>query len=76
MNSHGAVIDNFTAAPVYLEEGKKGGHEWIIEFKVPPSNLEEFTRILDETLRGINSDYDAKRAHNLALIAPKVHSVR
>jgi hypothetical protein len=71
----GAVIDNFTAAPIYLEEGKKGGHEWIIEFKVPPSNLEEFTKILDETLRGINSDYDAKRAHNLALIAPKVHSV-
>ncbi|HMG90701.1 MAG TPA: GH3 auxin-responsive promoter family protein [Chryseolinea sp.] len=71
----GAVIDNFTAAPIYLDEGKKGGHEWIIEFKVPPSNLEEFTKILDETLRGINSDYDAKRAHNLALIAPKVHSV-
>jgi hypothetical protein len=71
----GAVIDNFTAAPIYLDEGKKGGHEWIIEFKVPPLNLEEFTRILDETLRGINSDYDAKRAHNLALIAPKVHSV-
>ena len=71
----GAVIDNFTAAPIYLDEGKKGGHEWIIEFKVPPSSLEEFTKILDETLRGINSDYDAKRAHNLALIAPKVHSV-
>jgi hypothetical protein len=71
----GAVIDNFTAAPIYLDEGKKGGHEWIIEFKVPPINLEEFTRILDETLRGINSDYDAKRAHNLALVAPKVHSV-
>lgn len=71
----GAVIDNFTAAPIYLDEGKKGGHEWIIEFKHPPSSLEEFTRILDETLRGINSDYDAKRAHNLALIAPKVHSV-
>ena len=23
----GAIIDNFTAAPVYLEEGKKGRHE-------------------------------------------------
>jgi hypothetical protein len=69
----GAVIDNFTAAPVYLKEGKKGRHEWIIEFKVPPTNQEEFARILDETLRAINSDYDAKRNHNLALIAPKVH---
>jgi len=71
----GAVIDNFTAAPIYLDEGKKGGHEWIIEFKVQPSSLDDFARILDDTLRGINSDYDAKRAHNLALIAPKVHSV-
>ncbi len=71
----GAVIDNFTAAPIYLEEGRKGGHEWIIEFKVPPADLEEFSKILDETLRSINSDYDAKRAHNLALIAPKIHSV-
>ncbi len=70
----GAVIDNFTAAPIYLKEGKKGRHEWIIEFKVPPTDPDEFTRILDETLRSINSDYDAKRAHNLALVEPKVHS--
>lgn len=69
----GAVIDNFTAAPVYLKEGKKGRHEWIIEFKVPPVDQDEFARVLDEALRAINSDYDAKRNHNLALIAPKVH---
>ncbi|WP_267293502.1 GH3 auxin-responsive promoter family protein [Parachryseolinea silvisoli] len=71
----GAVIDNFTAAPVYLAEGKKGGHEWIIEFKVKPNSLHEFAHILDETLRKINSDYDAKRAHDLALVAPILHSV-
>lgn len=70
----GAVIDNFTAAPVYLKEGKKGRHEWIVEFKVPPSSEEDFTRFLDESLRSINSDYDAKRTHDLALIEPKVHS--
>lgn len=71
----GAVITNFTAAPVYLEEGKKGGHEWIIEFRTKPADLGEFTHILDSALRTINSDYDAKRAHNLALIAPVIHSV-
>jgi hypothetical protein len=71
----GAVIDNFTVAPVYLEEGKKGSHEWVIEFKVKPSDQKLFDSVLDETLRKINSDYDAKRMHNLALIAPKVHSV-
>jgi hypothetical protein len=72
----GAEIDNFTAAPIYLNEGKKGSHEWIIEFKVLPKNLQEFTSALDESLREINSDYDAKRANDLALIIPTVHSVR
>lgn len=71
-----AVIDNFTAAPVFLEKGKKGGHEWIIEFKVKPASLQQFNRVLDETLREINSDYDAKRQHDLALVAPKINSVR
>src|SRR5690606_22734269 len=72
----GAVIDNFTAAPIFLDKGKKGGHEWIIEFKVPPSDLDQFGRALDETLRQINSDYDAKRQHDLALVAPRINSVR
>ncbi|HEY3404184.1 MAG TPA: GH3 auxin-responsive promoter family protein [Ohtaekwangia sp.] len=71
----GAVIDNFTAAPVYLAEGKKGGHEWIIEFKVKPSDMLTFTRVLDNTLRSVNSDYDAKRLHDLALVEPIIHSV-
>jgi hypothetical protein len=71
----GAVIDNFTAAPVYFDQGKKGGHEWIIEFVVKPSDMKQFTAILDETLRNVNSDYDAKRKHNLALMAPHIHSV-
>jgi hypothetical protein len=71
-----AVIDNFTAAPIFLEKGKKGGHEWIIEFKIHPENLEQFARILDNRLREINSDYDAKRQHDLALISPRIHSVR
>ena len=72
----GAEIDNFTAAPIYLNEGKKGSHEWIIEFKVLPGNMDEFTTALDRSLREINSDYDAKRSNDLALITPTIHSVR
>ncbi len=71
----GAMITNFTAAPVYLDAGKKGGHEWIIEFKHKPHDIAEFTHILDSTLRSINSDYDAKRSHDLALVAPTIHAV-
>lgn len=31
---------------------------------------------MDETLRAINSDYDAKRTNNLTLNVPKFHFVR
>ncbi len=71
----GAVIDNFTAAPIFLDKGKKGGHEWIIEFKSQPSDRTKFQRVLDETLRAINSDYDAKRQHDIALVAPLINIV-
>lgn len=72
----GAIIDNFTAAPIYFDEGNKGGHEWIIEFKKQPDNLERFTQFLDEKLREINSDYDAKRYKDMALLPPVVHSAQ
>ncbi|WP_191907053.1 GH3 auxin-responsive promoter family protein [Adhaeribacter soli] len=68
-----AVISNFTAAPVYFEGKKQGGHEWIVEFNRQPDNLQRFSAVLDEKLREINSDYDAKRYQNIALVAPKIH---
>ncbi|MTI31686.1 GH3 auxin-responsive promoter family protein [Xanthovirga aplysinae] len=71
----GAVIQNFTAGPIYLEEGKKGGHEWIVEFVKEPESLEVFTKILDEKLQEINSDYEAKRYKDMALLSPLVHNV-
>lgn len=70
----GAIIDNFTAGPRYLDGQSKGGHEWIIEFRKEPDSLSRFTTLLDETLRDINSDYDAKRYKDLALEPPLVHS--
>lgn len=71
----GGVISNFTAAPIYLEKNKRGGHEWLIEFHTQPDSLESFGKILDETLRKINSDYDAKRFHDLVLITPRIQSL-
>ncbi|MEM9324983.1 MAG: GH3 auxin-responsive promoter family protein [Bacteroidota bacterium] len=70
-----AAIENFTAAPRYLDAGKKGGHEWIIEFQDDPDDLSRFTGILDEKLREVNSDYDAKRHKDLALEPPLIHKV-
>lgn len=73
-NETGATITNFTAAPIYFKASdSKGAHEWIIEFQTAPANLQEFGALLDQQLRKINSDYDAKRHKNLALTAPIIH---
>ncbi|MDB5261343.1 MAG: hypothetical protein JWQ14_624 [Adhaeribacter sp.] len=68
----GAVISNFTAAPIYFDGRNRGSHEWVIEFKRQPNDLQQFTYELDQTLRNINSDYDAKRQNDIALQAPLV----
>ncbi len=70
-----ALLNNFTAAPLYMAEGKKGGHEWAIEFEKNPDNLEKFTTLLDQKLREVNSDYDAKRYQDIALQMPIVHKL-
>ncbi len=69
-----ATIANFTAAPIYFENSSaKGTHEWVIEFQKAPSDKAKFDSLLDEHLREINSDYDAKRYKDLALVAPIIH---
>jgi len=73
--STGAIIENFTAGPVYLEKNKRGGHEWIIEFVKTPNDLDKFTKLLDDNLKKLNSDYEAKRQKDLALVLPIIRSV-
>lgn len=69
-----AALSDYTAAPVYFEDEKGGGgHEWLVEFDKEPDSLETFTSVLDNKLREINSDYDAKREGNIALQKPRVH---
>ncbi len=63
----------YTAAPIYMEANAKGGHEWMIELAHSPENPQEFTQKLDQYLREINSDYDAKRQKDLALQMPLIH---
>ncbi len=69
----GAIVREYTAAPVYFDGNKAGGHEWIIEFERKPDAFEHFVDLLDETLRKVNSDYDAKRFKDMALKRPTVH---
>lgn len=69
-----AKIKDYTACPIYFSGDEAGGHEWIIEFEQQPSNFEQFIDVLDQTLREVNSDYDAKRFKDMALKRPKVHN--
>ena len=70
-----AIINEFTAGPVYMDENDTGAHEWLIEFEKEPENLDDFIDVLDNELREINSDYDAKRTNNFTLKRPIVHSL-
>ena len=55
-----ADILDYTAAPIFMKDKVKGSHEWLIEFKKAPSDLDYFTTILDKSLQSLNSDYEAK----------------
>lgn len=68
-----AIISDYTAGPIYFHGNEAGGHEWIIEFDKAPYDLQQFIDVLDNTLREVNSDYDAKRYKDMALRRPKVH---
>lgn len=72
----GAIVTDYTAAPIYFGAASNGAHEWLIEFDKEPVSLETFTYELDKTLREINSDYDAKRYKDIALRSPVIHCVK
>lgn len=68
----GAKVTEYTAAPVYFGDNNSGAHEWLVEFETKPADLEQFTTVLDENLKKLNSDYEAKRSYNLSLSKPVV----
>ena len=39
----------------------------LIEFAKMPDDMARFAQVLDDTLKEVNSDYEAKRQNNLAL---------
>ncbi len=65
-------VREYTAAPIFLNSEKDAGHEWLIEFEQAPANIKEFTVALDDKLKEINSDYEAKRHKDIALKLPTV----
>ncbi len=72
----GAIVKEFTAAPIYMEGNEKGAHEWLIEFEKMPEDINRFAEILDRSLQELNSDYEAKRYKNITLNQLKLNIAR
>ncbi|SOS47564.1 GH3 auxin-responsive promoter family protein [Tenacibaculum dicentrarchi] len=71
-----ASIREYTVGPIFMIDKNSGGHQWIIEFDNLPENMEYFTQLLDDNLKKINSDYEAKRYNNMTLTMPTIHIAR
>ena len=69
----GAEVLEYTVAPIFMNEKEKGRHQWLICFKTAPECLTIFTKILDENLQKLNSDYQAKRYKDFTLKRPLIH---
>ncbi len=69
-NKIGTVVREYTVAPVFMDGLENGAHEWLIEFTHVPDDVSRFQLLLDEALRELNSDYDAKRYNNFVLGPP------
>jgi hypothetical protein len=71
-----AQIRDYSAAPVYMDgEASGGAHEWLVEFEIAPESMENFAFHLDEELKKLNSDYEAKRTADIALGKPIVRKL-
>ena len=71
-NHTGAIVNEYTAGPIFMGDNQKGAHQWIIEFERKPQDFDYFITVLDNSLKTLNSDYEAKRHKNLTLEKPHV----
>ncbi len=71
-----AIVNDYTAAPVYFTQDSNGAHEWLVEFEKEPDNFDNFITELDNELKNVNSDYEAKRHKSIALRLPIVHKLK
>jgi len=69
----GAEIANYSVASILPEgEDPRGRHEWLVEFRREPSDLEGFAGILDRELAAASEDYRAHRASDYQLLPPLI----
>lgn len=71
-----AIVNEYMAGPSDIKKGIEARHDWMFEFIKPPSDLSVFGDALDNALKSINSDYEAKRYRNMVLQAPQITSLK
>lgn len=64
-------ISDYTVAPIFMDNGHRGAHEWVIEPAISRKasdddtiDYEHFADVLDMELCKCNSDYEAKRTES------------
>jgi hypothetical protein len=68
-----AEVVEFSVAPRYPTQTEaRGGHDWIVEFRSPPQDLDVFGSALDRRLQELNADYHTKRTRDVGMVAPRV----
>jgi len=70
----GAIINEYTAAPLFKDN--EVAHQWLIEFEKKPSDFDFFNETFDNALKSVNSDYEAKRYHDLVLKQPIIVNLK
>lgn len=69
----GAEFTEFTVCPVFpQDESGKPYHQWLIEFRTPPSDVDRFSQLVDRSIRTKNEDYDTHRTDDYGLAPPKI----
>lgn len=71
----GAIANEYTASPIYFGNNQQASHEWLIEFEKKPESYEFFIETLDNALKTLNSDYEAKRYKDMILQQPVVRAM-
>jgi hypothetical protein len=64
---YGAMVTDYTVAPIHMTLNGRGGHHWLIEFDQAPDDMDGFAQKLDYNLQQLNTDYEAKRFLSMAL---------
>jgi hypothetical protein len=69
----GAEVAEFTVAPRFPSADEpRGGHDWLVEFRVTPRDRDAFVGRLDAQLAMLNTDYRIKRRGSVGMLPPRL----